>query len=115
MLSRLEHQEAILAQIPSLLDNGILDEETAQLRTFNLKTELSQLRQQLASFPPVNLAETAKAIAIPEFWQDLSETERRFYLREFIRSINISRTETDWGLTLDFVFEPSVSESRVEP
>lgn len=106
LLGQIIQKEAMLTQVQSLLDDGILDRESAQLRTFNLETELSQLRSQRSNFPPVNLAETSKAIAIPEFWLDLSETERRFYLREFIQSIDISRGETDWALSLSFVFDP---------
>ena len=104
LLVQIAQKESILTQVQSLLDDGVLDLESAQLRTFNLEMELSTLRSQLSNFPPVNLAETSKAIAIPEFWLDLSETERRFYLREFIQSIDISRQENDWDLNLRFVF-----------
>lgn len=106
LLKEIGQKESLLTQVQALLESGILDRESAQLRTFNLETELSTLRSQLSNFPPVNLAETSKTIAIPEFWLDLSETERRFYLREFIQSIYISRHENDWDLSLNFVFEP---------
>ncbi|MEM9138077.1 MAG: recombinase zinc beta ribbon domain-containing protein, partial [Cyanobacteria bacterium P01_F01_bin.42] len=105
VLAQIDQQRQILAQIPTLLELGVLDHETAQMRTYRLKTELSKLEAQLNSFSPVNLKETAQTIAIPEFWRDLSETERRFYLREFIRSIQITRTGKDWTLSLNFVFE----------
>ena len=113
LLKTIQTKENVLAQIPTLLGTGILDEETADLRSFNLETELSQLNQQLASFPPVNLAETAQAIAIPEFWHDLTETERRFYLREFIHSILIQRQGKNWHLELQFVFDKFAQESRI--
>jgi len=46
-----------------------------------------------------------KAVSLAQFWLDLSETERRFYFREFIRKIEIVRTESkDWQLNLVFIF-----------
>ncbi|MGB3239215.1 MAG: recombinase family protein, partial [Geitlerinemataceae cyanobacterium] len=63
---------------------------------------------KLAQLPPVNLRETAQAVSIPEFWLDLSETERRFYFREFIRAIEIHRDSPDlpqdWHLQIQFIF-----------
>jgi hypothetical protein len=106
LLEQINQKELILTQVQGLLKDGILDRESTQIRTFNLEVELSQLRSQLSNFPPVNLIETSQAIAIPEFWQDLSETERRFYLREFIQSIEIARSDQDWELSLKFVFDP---------
>lgn len=106
LLEQINQKELILTQVQGLLKDGILDRESTQIRTFNLEVELSQLRSQLSNFPPVNLIETSQAIAIPEFWLDLSETERRFYLREFIQSIEIARTDQDWELSLKFVFDP---------
>lgn len=97
-------QQQILEQIPALIETGILDEETAKIRTYKLRTEISKLQAQLAILPPVNLRSVAQAVSIPQFWFDLSETERRFYFREFIRQIEIIRQEKDWDLRIIFIF-----------
>lgn len=94
----------ILGQLSELLATGILDAETANWRGYKLKTEIAQLQAKLAQFPPVNLRETAQAVSIPEFWLDLSETERRFYFREFIRAIEIHRDSETWHLQIQFIF-----------
>jgi DNA invertase Pin-like site-specific DNA recombinase/predicted metal-binding protein len=98
------HQEQILEQIPALIETGILDEETAKIRTYKLRTEISKLQAQLAILPPVNLRSVAQAVSIPQFWFDLSEIERRFYFREFIRQIEIIRQDKDWHLRIIFIF-----------
>jgi DNA invertase Pin-like site-specific DNA recombinase/predicted metal-binding protein len=95
---------AILEQIPGLVETGILDEETAKLRTYKLRTELSEMQAKLATLPPVNLRSVAQAVSIPQFWLDLSESERRFYLREFIREIQIVRQDNSWELQIVFIF-----------
>ncbi|MDY6899396.1 MAG: recombinase family protein [Cyanobacteriota bacterium] len=100
-------QQKILEQIPALIETGILDEETAKLRTYRLRTEISKLQTQLEVLPPVNLRSVAQAVSIPQFWLDLSETERRFYFREFISKIEIIRQEKDdkdWDLRIVFIF-----------
>ena len=94
----------ILEQLPDLLAQGILDAETADLRRYKLRTELAELNSQLAQLPPVNLRAIAQAVSIPQFWLDLSETERRFYFREFIQTITLERQAADWQLTLQFIF-----------
>ncbi|NEO49293.1 MAG: recombinase family protein, partial [Moorea sp. SIO4A3] len=68
------------------------------------RTEISQLQQQLAALPPVNLKAIAKTVSIPQFWIDLSESERRFYFREFIQKIEILRQVKEWQLQLVFIF-----------
>ncbi|MDJ0519495.1 MAG: recombinase family protein [Trichodesmium sp. MO_231.B1] len=100
----ISEKQEILSQLPNLITNGIFDQETAELRTYKLKTEISQLERQLNQLPPVNLLETAKAVSIPQFWWDLSESERRFYLREFISQIEIIRQDTNWHLQVIFIF-----------
>ena len=100
----ISNHQKILEQIPDLVDTGILDEETSKLRIYKLRTEISKLQAQLAILPPVNLRSVAQAVSIPEFWLDLSETERRFYFREFIRQIEINRQEKDWDLQIKFIF-----------
>ncbi|HIK29800.1 MAG TPA: recombinase family protein [Oscillatoriales cyanobacterium M59_W2019_021] len=110
--SEIDAKGEILGQLSELLATGVLDAETANLRTYKLKTEIAELQAKLAQLPPVNLRETAQAVSIPEFWLDLSETERRFYFREFIRAIEIHRTDTpeeslcdrDWHLQIQFIF-----------
>ena len=97
-------KEEILGQLSHLTDSGVLDTQTANLRAYTLKTEVSQLRAKLAELPPVNLRETAQAVSIPEFWRDLSETERRFYFREFIRQIEIHWHDPGWELRIAFIF-----------
>ncbi|MBD1919619.1 recombinase family protein [Microcoleus sp. FACHB-831] len=97
-------KQDILTQLPVLTVNGVLDAETAELRAYKLRTELSQLQAQLSQMPPVNLREIAQAVSITQFWKDLSESERRFYFREFIRAIEIRRNDEMWQLQLFFIF-----------
>jgi hypothetical protein len=98
------NKQQVLDQLSKLVDSEILDQPTAELRTYNLRTEISELKAKLAQLPPVNLKEIAQAISIPQFWLDLSESERRFYFREFIQRIEIIRQETKWSLSLVFIF-----------
>jgi len=97
-------KQQILAQLPNLIATEILDPETAQLRDYKLRTEISELQTQLATLPPVNLRSVAQAVSIPQFWLDLSEAERRFYFREFIRQIQLIRQDERWHLQVIFVF-----------
>ncbi len=97
-------KQDILAQLPTLTENGILDSETAQLRAYKLRTEISQLQSRMASLPPVDLQAIAQAVSISQFWLDLSESERRFYFREFIRQIEINRQDSSWEIELVFIF-----------
>jgi len=97
-------KQTVLDQLPELVEQEILDTETAELRAYKLRTEMSQLQNQLAQLPPPNLPAIAQAVSIPEFWLDLSESERRFYFREFIRQIQLIRHEKSWKLELTFIF-----------
>jgi len=97
-------KQDILAQLPTLTVEGVLDTETAALRAYNLRTEISELQAKLATLPPVNLRSVAQAVSIPQFWLDLSESERRFYFREFIRQIEIIRDDESWQIKLIFIF-----------
>ncbi|MEM8806467.1 MAG: recombinase family protein [Cyanobacteria bacterium P01_G01_bin.38] len=101
---QMEQKREVLEQLPGLVARGILDQPTADLRAYQVRTELAALHQKQAALPPVNLQELTQAVAIPQFWQDLSETERRFFFREFIRQVLISRDGSDWTLQLDFIF-----------
>jgi DNA invertase Pin-like site-specific DNA recombinase/predicted metal-binding protein len=97
-------KQDILATLPTLTVEGVLDSETAALRAYNLRTEISELQGKLATLPPVNLRSVAQAVSIPQFWLDLSESERRFYFREFIRQIELVRQDSTWQLQVIFVF-----------
>ncbi|WP_017314283.1 recombinase family protein [Mastigocladopsis repens] len=100
----ISRQQEILNQLPSLLETGVLDAETAKLRAYKIRTEISALQAKLATLPPVNLGSVAQAVSIPQFWLDLSEAERRFYFREFIRQIEIIRQDKEWELQVIFIF-----------
>ncbi|MBF2064706.1 MAG: recombinase family protein [Calothrix sp. C42_A2020_038] len=96
--------KTILEKIPDLVETCVLDEETAKLRTYKLLTEISAMEAKLATLPPINLRSVAQAVSIPQFWLDLSESERRFYLREFIKEIQIIRQDSSWELQIVFIF-----------
>ncbi|MGB3200478.1 MAG: recombinase family protein [Nodosilinea sp.] len=100
----IDAKEAVLAQLPDLEETGVLDAETAALRRYKLRGEVATLHQQLAQLPPVNLQELSQSVSIPQFWLDLSEAERRFFFREFIRDIQIVRGGDDWRIELVLVF-----------
>ncbi|PSN15556.1 recombinase family protein, partial [filamentous cyanobacterium CCT1] len=102
--SQIEAKETVLAQLPALEDSGVLDAETAALRRYKLRGEVATLHQQLAQLPPVNLQELSQSVSIPQFWLDLSEAERRFFFREFIRDIQIVRAGDEWQVELILVF-----------
>ncbi len=97
-------KQAILEQLPSLVESSVLDAETAALRAYKLRTEMADLQAKLAQLPPVNLKAIAQTVSIPQFWLDLSESERRFYFREFIRQIQIVRSDQTWQIRLRFIF-----------
>ncbi|MFN6035920.1 MAG: recombinase family protein, partial [Dolichospermum sp.] len=60
----LSHPQEILEKLPTFIETGILDPETAKLRAYKLRTEISQLQAQLAILPPVNLRSVAQAVSI---------------------------------------------------
>jgi DNA invertase Pin-like site-specific DNA recombinase len=97
-------KQAVIEQLSILTETGILDSETAELRSYKLRTEISELQSKLAQLPPVNLRSIAQAVSLPQFWLDLSESERRFYFREFISQIEIIRQGTSWQIQLVFIF-----------
>lgn len=104
LAAQIETKQAVLEQLPDLISTGVLDVETAELRVYKVRSEIAQLQAQLSQLPPVDLKATAQAVSIPQFWLDLSETERRFYFREFIRQIQIVREGKAWTLKLVFIF-----------
>ncbi|MGL5063130.1 MAG: recombinase family protein [Microcoleus sp.] len=100
----IDSKQQILEQLPALVDNGILDTETAELRAYKIRTEIAELQNKIAQLPPVNLRETAQTVSLPQFWLDLSESERRFYFREFISQIEILRENTAMKVQIIFIF-----------
>ncbi len=101
---QIQQKQMALEQLPTLVDNGVLDQATADLRRYTLRGEMAELEQCLAQLPPVNLQELSQSVSIPQFWHDLSEAERRFFFREFIQTINIIRHGTQWEIALTLVF-----------
>jgi DNA invertase Pin-like site-specific DNA recombinase len=98
-------KQTILQQLPDLEKQGILDPQTLALRTFKLRAEIAQLEITIAQLPPKNLKAIAQAVSLPQFWLDLSEAERRFYFREFIKQIEMVRDESEsWSIQLKFIF-----------
>ena len=97
-------KQSAIQQLPDLLERGILDRETVDLRTYKLRSEIAQLETQMAQLPPGNLKAIAQAVSLQQFWLDLSESERRFYFREFIKQIKIIRQSGEWNLQLEFIF-----------
>lgn len=104
IVSAIEFKEQIINQLPALIENGILDTETAELRTYKIRTEIAELQSKAAQLPPVNLRETAQTVSLPQFWLDLSESERRFYFREFIDRVEIVRENSQVKLQIIFIF-----------
>ena len=75
------------------------------MRNYKLRTEISQIENKIAQLPPGNLKAIASAVSLPQFWLDLSEAERRFYFREFIKQIEIVHNDSQsWSLQLKFIF-----------
>ncbi|MGD1860027.1 MAG: recombinase family protein [Leptolyngbyaceae cyanobacterium] len=101
---QVEAKVALQDQVTQLQQQGILDAASANLRLYALKSEQATLEQQLSQLPPENLRMIAQTLSNSEFWQDLSESERRVYLREFIRTIWLDRDQTDWRVRIQFVF-----------
>ncbi|MBF2051295.1 MAG: recombinase family protein [Elainella sp. C42_A2020_010] len=104
LTAQMTAKQAVLDQLPRLVETGVLDEETASLRAYKVRTEIAAIRTKLAQLPPVNLKTIAQLVSIPQFWLDLSEAERRFYFREFIQQIKILRLDQSWAIALVFIF-----------
>ena len=103
--AEIAQKKVILAQLPQLVKDNILDEETAKLRRYKIQAEISNLKHQIDRLPPANLQAIANTVSLPQFWFDLSEAERRFYFREFIKQITLIRSKNNsWNLELAFVF-----------
>lgn len=105
--TKIKDNEEILNKLKTLVIENILDEETASIRNYKINLEIAQLKQKIAQLPPDSLQNIASAISNPQFWHDLSQTECRFYLREFIKAIKIIPINTNikkWEIALDFIF-----------
>jgi DNA invertase Pin-like site-specific DNA recombinase len=103
--TEIKQKQENITQLASLIEKGILDEDTAKLRRYKISTEIAQLEDKLAQLPPGNLIAIAQTVSLSQFWLDLSEAERRFYFREFLRRIEILRLDRNsWKLQLKFIF-----------
>jgi len=103
--AQISTRQTWLAQLPDLVQQGILDQQTADLRAYTLRTEIARLQTQIDQLPPANLRAIAQVISLPQFWLDLSESERRAYFREFLRQIVLERQEEAWQVKLVFLLE----------
>jgi DNA invertase Pin-like site-specific DNA recombinase len=103
---QVQERRKVLDQLPQLVETGVLDAQTADLRAYTLQGEIAALTKQSDQLPPGNLGAIARAVSLPQFWLDLSEAERRFYFREFIRQVQLHRKNTRelWQLQLVFIF-----------
>jgi DNA invertase Pin-like site-specific DNA recombinase len=104
IMGAIAFKEQIIDQLPALIETGILDTETADLRAYKIRSEIAEMQNKLAQLPPVNLREIAQTVSITQFWLDLSESERRFYFREFIDRIEIVREDKTFKLEIIFIF-----------
>jgi DNA invertase Pin-like site-specific DNA recombinase len=97
-------KQQVIDQIPALVESGVLDQATADWRIYQVRTEMAALQARSAQLPPENLRAIGELVSLPQFWLGLSEAERRFYFREFLRQVQIVREEGGWGVRLVFVF-----------
>ena len=97
-------KQDILPQLLDLTQSGVLDAETAELRAYKIQSEIAVLQERRSQLPPPDLEAIAQVASIPQFWNDLSETERRFYFRKFIRHIHLTHTPPTWHLDITFMF-----------
>ncbi len=97
------NKENILRQVAELEISQVLDSETAMLRSYRLRAEIAALQSSQSRLPPTNLVSIAETVSIPEFWDGLSEPERRFYLREFLQRVEWVRSSSK-GWTIELVF-----------
>ncbi len=91
--AEIKQKQLIIRQLTDLETQGILDLETSNLRSYKLQGEIAKLTEKLAQLPPITLDKTVQTVSIPQFWLDLSESERRFYFREFIKEVILIRQE----------------------
>lgn len=101
--SQIQANIGILSQLEELEGSGLMDEHSLSQRRYQLRAENALLAQKLEQLPPPNLPQLAQTLSIQPFWQDLTETERRAYLREFLRSIEV---DSSGDVRVVFVFDP---------
>lgn len=104
---KIQKKEEILDKIKKLITEDILDEETANIRSYKINLEIAELKQKIAQLPPDNLKNIASTLSNPQFWYDLSPAECRFYLREFIKRIDIipvGNHRENFDIILIFIF-----------
>ncbi len=107
---QIKKKQVVIDSLDNLIITEILDQETASIRNYRIQTEIAQLKTQLAQLPPNNLETIAKTLSLEQLWYDLSEEERRFYLREFIQLIKLipdNNTEKKINLKLELFFAKS--------
>jgi DNA invertase Pin-like site-specific DNA recombinase len=104
LLAQIQQKEAAILQLSTLVQQGILDTPSADLRRYTLLSEIATLEQSRSQLPPENLLEIIQTLASEQFWQGLTEPERRVYFREFIREIQIVRSGESWQVKIQFVF-----------
>ncbi len=92
-----------LRQLEELQQSGLMDEPSLAQRCYQLRAETARLAQKLEQLPPANFLQIAQTLSIPPFWQDLSESERRAYLREFLRRVEVNSTG---AVQITFAFDP---------
>jgi DNA invertase Pin-like site-specific DNA recombinase len=92
-----------LRQLEELRQAGLLDEPSLAQRCYQLRAETARLAQKLEQLPPANLTQTVQTPSILPFWQDLSESERRAYLREVLRKVEVDSTG---AVQITFAFDP---------
>lgn len=103
--TEISQKKALIHDLPNLIQQNIFDPQTADLRRYQLQTDIAQLQNRLNQLPPANLEAIAKTITLEPFWYDLSEAERRFYLREFLDRIELQRHgRSNWQIQLKFIF-----------
>ncbi len=101
--SHIQANTDILNRLAELQGSGLMDEHSLAQRRYQLRAENALLARKLEQLPPPNLPQIAQTLSIQPFWQDLTETERRAYLREFLRSIGVDSTGE---VQVTFVFDP---------
>jgi DNA invertase Pin-like site-specific DNA recombinase len=103
IIIQIQQKKQLITDVKTLENQDILDRETAQLRTYKIQGEIAQLQKQLDQLPPGELSIISQAVSLPQFWLDLSESERRFYFREFIKKVEVIESQP-LTLKLFFVF-----------
>ncbi len=101
--AELNQNDAILKQLENLQKSGILDESVIRQQRYQIEAAQSRLLDRLNQLPPQGLEELTQTLSIEPFWQDLTESERRSYFREFIRSAQI---DPQGSLDITFSFDP---------